>query len=243
MTLDSGATAGSAPDAGAGGSGPGANSAGAGGSPVDAGATADASGGESSDAGMSDANNAGSSPCSGGTVLLASDAAGADTSVKGYAEIHFDVPTTTQLIGLQTTLTVPEKPTMSSTVYAWPGIEPGRWDNLGRSAKACCSPCSPGAHRAETMPRRTRRDGGSHRNTSTRTRPISSSTAAGRRRDRRRRRRCARHHDVAAGHGLEPGRRDQQTQRSRASTRPDGANAKLGAFRDRIAESKPAQPT
>src|SRR5262249_55919735 len=75
-------------------------------------------------------DHAGDSPCSGGMTWLASDASSADTMVTGYGELHFDIPTSTQLVALETTMMVPANPSMSSTLYAWPGIEPGRWDNI-----------------------------------------------------------------------------------------------------------------
>jgi hypothetical protein len=99
------------------------------GGPLDAGETSDAGDidGAQPDAGTDDTNG---TPCGGGMMWLASDVAGSETRVQGEAEMHFDIPTSTQIIGLQTTLTVPAKPAMASTLYAWPGIEPGRWDNI-----------------------------------------------------------------------------------------------------------------
>jgi hypothetical protein len=77
----------------------------------------------SSDAGDGAGETAGSA-CAGGRTLLASDAVGVSTRVSGYAMVQFNVATTTHFEGLSTTLTVPEKPTTSPTLYAWPGLEP-----------------------------------------------------------------------------------------------------------------------
>src|SRR5262249_33018985 len=99
---------------------------------VDAGSSDAGTRSDAGDANQTDAAAGGDddSPCSGGMIWPASDAAGATAAVQGEAEIHFDIPHDTQLIALKTTLTVPAKPSMSSTLYAWPGIEPGRWDNI-----------------------------------------------------------------------------------------------------------------
>jgi len=83
---------------------------------------------DSGDAGSGDAgprNDAGGSACGGGRSLLASDATGGSgTPVTGYGEVTFQTSTGTQITELQTTLTVPAKPTSSSTLFIWPGLEP-----------------------------------------------------------------------------------------------------------------------
>jgi hypothetical protein len=129
------------PDAGSDAGASGTSSAGADAGPRDAGAISDSGDAATSDAGASkQPSQAGDSACSGGMTWLASDAAGAGSMVTGYGELHFDIPTSTQIIGLQTTLIVPEKPATSSTLYAWPGIEPGRWDNIGSVGQGVLQP-------------------------------------------------------------------------------------------------------
>lgn len=81
--------------------------------------------GSSNSADSSPSGEGGSSPCSGGQSWLASDANGSGgTTVSGYGEVNFKASTTTQIIELQTTLTVPARPSSSSTLFLWPGLEP-----------------------------------------------------------------------------------------------------------------------
>jgi len=74
-------------------------------------------------AGAGSSANAGS-PCTGGKTLLASDAPGMGTPVNGNGEVQFQLATSTQIMELKTTLIVPAKPTTSSTLFIWPGLEP-----------------------------------------------------------------------------------------------------------------------
>jgi hypothetical protein len=84
--------------------------------------SADAAGDGSSDASATD-DGAGS-PCSGGQALSASDAQGVMASTE-YAAVKWIVATSTQLVGLWTTMVVPAKPAATSgTLYVWPGIQP-----------------------------------------------------------------------------------------------------------------------
>jgi hypothetical protein len=72
---------------------------------------------------VSGGNDAGS-PCNGGTVLPASDAPGVTASSE-YAAVKWSISTTTELVGLWTTMTVPALPNgTSGTLYVWPGIQP-----------------------------------------------------------------------------------------------------------------------
>jgi hypothetical protein len=84
--------------------------------------SADASGDRSIDAAPAD-DDAGS-PCSGGQALSASDAPGVTASTE-YAAVKWIVASSTQLVGLWTTMIVPAKPAATSgTLYVWPGIQP-----------------------------------------------------------------------------------------------------------------------
>jgi hypothetical protein len=114
---------GRAPDAGvspfADGGIPGSNNADAG--PKDATANSD-SGNGSTDA--TTGNDGGVSACSGGRTWPASDGSGAHARVTGYGVVQVNVPVSTHIVALQTTMVVPPKPTMAPTLYAWPGLEP-----------------------------------------------------------------------------------------------------------------------
>jgi hypothetical protein len=68
-------------------------------------------------------NTTGGSPCAGGPTWPASDDGGAG-AVSGYGTVEFQASTSTQMVELQTTLTVPTKPTSSGTLFLWPGLEP-----------------------------------------------------------------------------------------------------------------------
>jgi hypothetical protein len=86
----------------------------------DAGAIADSA----TDA-LADAGGSGSTPCAGGMVGIASNAMGAmGTPVSGNGNVEFNISTKTQIVGLHTTLTVPEKPPPSGTLFLWPGLQP-----------------------------------------------------------------------------------------------------------------------
>jgi hypothetical protein len=77
------------------------------------------------DAAATDAGGSGSGPCAGGTVGIASSAMGAmGTPVNGTGNVEFNISTKTQIVGLHTTLTVPEKPPPSGTLFLWPGLQP-----------------------------------------------------------------------------------------------------------------------
>jgi hypothetical protein len=104
-SLGKGGSAGLAGGDGAGG--------GAGGGPPSAGGASGATGGTGSSG----------SACDGGHSLSASDA-GSSTPATGYGAIDFKAPMGSQIVGLRTTLLVPAKPTTSTTLYAWPGLEP-----------------------------------------------------------------------------------------------------------------------
>jgi hypothetical protein len=106
----------SAVDAGSSGS-PGSSSDGSAGSQ-----SGDAAGDGSTDAAPAD-DDAGS-PCSGGKALSASDSPGVMASTESAA-VKWIVASTTQLVGLWTTMIVPAKPAATSgTLYVWPGIQP-----------------------------------------------------------------------------------------------------------------------
>ncbi len=114
---------------------------------------ADAAGARSSDAaGPADDDDAGS-PCAGGQALSASDAPGVMASTE-YAAVKWIVASTTQLVGLWTTMLVPAKPAATSgTLYVWPGIQPFSYSqNLNPIGNGILQPvlsiggtCAPGA--------------------------------------------------------------------------------------------------
>jgi hypothetical protein len=132
--LNSGGPGGAAGSGGATSSPPfgaGGQSIGNGGGGANAGGTNGTGGGGTgmSGAGGGDADagtSSGTSACSGGRALVSSDAAGGvGTPVRGYGEVQFQLPTTAQpIVELRTTLLVPAKPTTSSTLFIWPGLEP-----------------------------------------------------------------------------------------------------------------------
>jgi hypothetical protein len=76
-------------------------------------------GGSSSDA----SSEADSSSCAGGMTWPASDEGGAGNA-SGYGTVEFQAATTTQIVELQTTLTVPTQPMSSGTLFLWPGLQP-----------------------------------------------------------------------------------------------------------------------
>jgi hypothetical protein len=93
------------------------------------------------------------SPCSGGTALSASDAPGVTPSSE-YHAVKWSVSTTTELVGLWTTMIVPAKPNgTSGTLYVWPGIQPlGNSKNFYPLGNGILQPvlsvgptCAPGA--------------------------------------------------------------------------------------------------
>jgi hypothetical protein len=89
-------------------------------SPPDAGAVVDSA----TDA-PADRGDAGNTECAGGTAGVASNAMGAmATPVMGTGNVEFNISTKTQLVGLHTTLTVPDKPPPSGTLFLWPGLQP-----------------------------------------------------------------------------------------------------------------------
>lgn len=92
---------------------------------VDSGGGNQADSGQGPDAGPSGdaASEAGSSPCAGGMAWPASDEGGAG-NVSGYGTVEFQASTSTQIVELQTTLTVPTMPTSSGTLFLWPGLQP-----------------------------------------------------------------------------------------------------------------------
>ncbi|MGD0674873.1 MAG: hypothetical protein ABSC94_05605 [Polyangiaceae bacterium] len=49
---------------------------------------------------------------------------GASTPVRGYGTVEFSASTKTQIVGLETTLTVPATPPPSGTLFLWPGLQP-----------------------------------------------------------------------------------------------------------------------
>ncbi len=70
-------------------------------------------------------SDAGTSPCAGGSMGTASDAPGkSKTPVSGYGGVQFTGSTQTQIVKLETTLTVPPKPPAMGTLFLWPGLEP-----------------------------------------------------------------------------------------------------------------------
>jgi hypothetical protein len=72
-----------------------------------------------------DGGASGSPACAGGTVGIASNAMGAmGTPVSGSGNVEFNISTKTQIVGLHTTMTVPEKPPPSGTLFLWPGLQP-----------------------------------------------------------------------------------------------------------------------
>lgn len=72
-----------------------------------------------------DGGSSGSAACAGGTVGIASNATGAmGTPVSGTGNVELNISTKTQIVGLHTTLTVPEKPSPSGTLFLWPGLQP-----------------------------------------------------------------------------------------------------------------------
>jgi hypothetical protein len=54
---------------------------------------------------------------------VASDASGG-THPSGYGAVEFQTSTSNQIVALQTTLLAPSRPTSSTTLYVWPGLEP-----------------------------------------------------------------------------------------------------------------------
>lgn len=113
--------------------------------------SADAAGDRSIDTALSD-NDAGS-PCSGGQALSASDAPGVMASTE-YAAVKWVVASTTQLVGLWTTMIVPAKPAATSgTLYVWPGIQPYSYsqnfnpigDGILQPVLSIGGTCAPGA--------------------------------------------------------------------------------------------------
>jgi hypothetical protein len=84
--------------------------------------TADAASDGASDDGL-ETDDAGS-PCAGGQALSASDAPGVVASTS-YAAVKWIVASSTQLVGLWTTMIVPAKPAATAgTLYVWPGVQP-----------------------------------------------------------------------------------------------------------------------
>jgi hypothetical protein len=64
------------------------------------------------------------SACANGKALLPSDAPGVMAST-GYAAVKWIVASSTELVGLRTTMIVPAKPAATSgTLYVWPGVQP-----------------------------------------------------------------------------------------------------------------------
>lgn len=86
----------------------------------------DAPGGAGGAAGaIGGAGNGGNAdPCAGGMSGPASDAAGANTQVRGYGGVQLVTSTKTRITSLETTLAVPAKPTPGGTLFIWPGLEP-----------------------------------------------------------------------------------------------------------------------
>jgi hypothetical protein len=75
----------------------------------------------------SQAGDSSASACAGGRIGMASDAAGASTTpVRGFGTVEFSASTSTEIVGLETTLTVPAKPPPSGTLFLWPGLQPLR---------------------------------------------------------------------------------------------------------------------
>jgi hypothetical protein len=116
---------------------------------ADAEVTPDGGGGDSP------SGSTASSACNGGKSLLSSDSTGTGaTPVNGYGEVDFQTSTSTAIIGLQTTLTVPSTPSSSSTLFIWPGLEPlpggANFDPVGQGVLqpvltwgTSCAPGSP----------------------------------------------------------------------------------------------------
>jgi hypothetical protein len=78
------------------------------------------------DGGSDDApsNDDAGAPCAGGQALSASDAPGV-TASSSYAAVKWLIASSTDLVGLWTTMIVPAKPSATSgTLYVWPGIQP-----------------------------------------------------------------------------------------------------------------------
>jgi hypothetical protein len=69
-------------------------------------------------------SGAGDDPCAGGMTGPASDASGSKTPVRGYGGVQLTASTKTQITSLETTLTVPAKPSAGGTLFLWPGLEP-----------------------------------------------------------------------------------------------------------------------
>lgn len=106
----------------------------------DAPASAESEDDDLEDPGPDDDVVADDSPCAGGRTWLASDAAGG-TPVSGNAMVQFRPALSTQIVELKTSLTVPAKPTSSSTLYVWPGLEP--WpggDNFNPAGQGVLQP-------------------------------------------------------------------------------------------------------
>ena len=129
----SGGASGSGAVAGMGGSGNSGGSQGNAGSAgtVSSGGTAGTTGagGGSGASGAAGANTGGTGgggddPCAGGTSGPASDASGSKTRVSGYGGVQLMTSTKTHITSLETTLTVPAKPTPGGTLFLWPGLEP-----------------------------------------------------------------------------------------------------------------------
>jgi hypothetical protein len=75
----------------------------------------------------SQAGDSSAAACAGGRIGMASDAAGASsTPVRGFGTVEFSASTTTEIVGLETTLTVPPEPPPSGTLFLWPGLQPLR---------------------------------------------------------------------------------------------------------------------
>jgi len=82
-------------------------------------------GGDAATAGDAATGEGGTSACAGGHALEPADASGnGATPVSGYGTVEFSASTKTQILELQTTLTVPPKPNPSGTLFLWPGLQP-----------------------------------------------------------------------------------------------------------------------
>lgn len=88
--------------------------------PGDPDAASDSGGGDSGSGQLTDAG----SPCTGGQFWPASDDINARATFGDQGEVHFVGPPTLKIVGLETTLTVPEEPSSNGTLYIWPGLEP-----------------------------------------------------------------------------------------------------------------------
>lgn len=68
--------------------------------------------------------DASASSCVGGWTGKSSVDTSSPTPASGYGGVQVKIPTTAQIVGLHTILSVPAKPPASGTLFLWPGLQP-----------------------------------------------------------------------------------------------------------------------